>query len=86
MPYSKWLRSELRDLSEQTMSKKRLENTGLFNGAKIRRLWDEHLTMKKDHGRFFWGLLNYMIWYDVYMKKKDFASHHSKVRKPRTYT
>ena len=67
------------------MSKEKLEETGLFNGEKVRYLWNEHMTMKNDHGRFFWGLLNYMLWYDVYIKKQDFLRYHSKVRKPRKY-
>jgi asparagine synthase (glutamine-hydrolysing) len=85
MPYSRWFRSELRDLSEEMMSRKKLEQTGLFNGIKIRGLWDEHIAMKKDHGRFFWGLLNYMLWHDVYIEKQDFSCYHSKVREPRKY-
>ncbi|MBN2535159.1 MAG: asparagine synthase (glutamine-hydrolyzing) [Spirochaetales bacterium] len=85
MPYSRWFRAELRELTEEMVSEKRLEQTGLFNGKKIRSLWDEHMTMKKDHGRFFWGLLNYMLWHDVYIEKQDFAGYHSKVREPRKY-
>jgi asparagine synthase (glutamine-hydrolysing) len=85
MPYSRWFRTELRDLSEDMMSQKRLDDSGLFNGKMVRTLWDEHCSMKKDHGRFFWGLLNYMLWYDAYIDKKNFRSYHSKVREPRKY-
>ncbi|MBN2443779.1 MAG: asparagine synthase (glutamine-hydrolyzing) [Spirochaetales bacterium] len=86
MPYSRWFRTELRDLAEDTMSEERLEKTGLFNGKKIRLLWDEHMALKKDHGRFFWGLLNYMLWYDVYIDKHNFKTYQSKVREPRNYS
>jgi asparagine synthase (glutamine-hydrolysing) len=85
MPYSRWFRAELRDLSEEMMSRKKLDQTGLFNGAKIRTLWDEHMLMKRDHGRFLWGLLNYMLWYDAYIEKQDFLRYHSNVREPRKY-
>ncbi|MBN1700112.1 MAG: asparagine synthase (glutamine-hydrolyzing) [Spirochaetales bacterium] len=84
MPYSRWFRRELREIAEQSMSKEKLEKTGLFNAGGIRRLWDEHIGLKKDHGRFFWGLLNYMLWYDVYIDRKVFPHYLSDVRLPRT--
>jgi asparagine synthase (glutamine-hydrolysing) len=85
MPYSRWFRFELRDIAEETMSFKKLNSTGLFNGKRIRQLWNEHLGLRVDHGRFFWGLLNYMLWYDVYIERKVFPSYLSEVRLARTF-
>jgi asparagine synthase (glutamine-hydrolysing) len=84
MPYSRWFRYELREIAEEAMSPKKLNNTGLFNGKRIRQLWDEHLGLHVDHGRFFWGLLNYMLWYEVYINRKIFPSYLSEVRPART--
>ncbi|MBN1696551.1 MAG: asparagine synthase (glutamine-hydrolyzing) [Spirochaetales bacterium] len=83
MPYSKWFCSELRDFTDGIISEKRLNDTGLFNGKEVRRLWDEHQTMKVDHGRFFWGLLSYMLWHEAYIEKRNFADYLSPPRKPR---
>ena len=35
MPYSSWLRKELRDMAEEVLSARRLEATGLFNANHI---------------------------------------------------
>jgi|LSQX01.1.fsa_nt_gb asparagine synthase (glutamine-hydrolysing) len=83
MPYSSWLRNELKELAEDTLSPSRLDSTGLFNANTISGFWAEHQDMKVDHGRFFWGLLNYMLWYDMYIKKGNFREYLSPPRKPR---
>jgi asparagine synthase (glutamine-hydrolysing) len=68
MPYSKWMLSELRDIVEETLSENKLHATGLFNAKGVRHLWEEHKLKQFDHGRALWGLLNYMLWYDIYLK------------------
>jgi asparagine synthase (glutamine-hydrolysing) len=83
MPYSKWFCTELREFTDEVISEKKLNNTGLFNGKEVRRLWDEHQNMKVDHGRFFWGLLSYMLWYDMYIDKRNFTDYLSPPRPPR---
>jgi asparagine synthase (glutamine-hydrolysing) len=83
MPYSKWFCAELREFTDEVISEKKLNSTGLFNGKEVRRLWDEHQNMKVDHGRFFWGLLSYMLWYDMYIDKRNFAEYLSPPREPR---
>jgi asparagine synthase (glutamine-hydrolysing) len=84
MPYSRWLRGELHDFAESVLSPMKLKATGLFNGEGVRRLWDEHQAMKVDHGRALWGLINYMLWYDVYIEERNFRSFLSAPREPRT--
>ena len=83
MPYSSWLRNELREMSEDVLSPANLKNTGLFNSNTVLSLWSEHQQMKVDHGRFFWGLLNYMLWYDMYLVKRNYRDYLSKPRHPR---
>lgn len=86
MPYSSWFRSELRELAENQFQTAKLNSTGLFNGAVIRKLWQEHQDLKVDHGRFFWGLLNYMLWYEIYIEKRNYKSYLNPVRKPRVFS
>jgi asparagine synthase (glutamine-hydrolysing) len=75
MPYSKWIRSELRDITMEYLKPSRLTSTGLFDPAGVKRLWDEHDSMKVDHGRALWGILNYMMWHDMYISSDDYLSH-----------
>lgn len=83
MPYSAWFRKELREMCEEFFSERKLAETGLFNGRVIAGLWREHQSMRVDHGRFFWGLLNYLLWYDLYIKNRNFRSYLSPPRNPR---
>lgn len=83
MPYSSWLRNELREMAEDVLSPEKLNSTGLFNSKAITALWNEHQNMVVDHGRFFWGLLNYMLWYSLYIEKGNYKEYLSAPRKPR---
>ena len=67
MPYSQWMVAELRHIVEDTLSESSLHASGLFNPRGVRRLWEEHLEKRFDHGRPLWGLLNYMLWYKMYI-------------------
>ncbi|MBN2536589.1 MAG: asparagine synthase (glutamine-hydrolyzing) [Spirochaetales bacterium] len=75
MPYSKWFCNELRDVAENYFSATTLNNTGLFRGDEVRKLWQEHLDLKVDHGRFLWGLLSYMLWHEAYIEKRNFRDY-----------
>ncbi len=75
MPYSRWLREEFRDLSEHYFAPSHLHSTGLFDAQGVRRLWEEHLARQVDHGRFLWGLLNYLLWHEAYIERRDFRAH-----------
>ncbi len=83
MPYSRWLRRELRDLGEHYFSSEYLAGTGLFDPRGVRRLWTEHLERRVDHGRFLWGTLNYLLWHQAYVVEKNFTSYLTEVRLPR---
>jgi asparagine synthase (glutamine-hydrolysing) len=66
MPYSSWLKKELNGLLRKYLSHDRIMDTGLFRPEGIQRLVDEHISNKMDHGRALWGLLNYMMWMEIY--------------------
>jgi asparagine synthase (glutamine-hydrolysing) len=66
MPYSSWLRSELKDLVGRYLSPEPVAASGLFRPEAIGRLVEEHQEGRVDHGRALWGLLNYMMWIELY--------------------
>jgi asparagine synthase (glutamine-hydrolysing) len=66
MPYSRWLRRELKDLVDIHLGRERVTASGLFAYEAVKRLVDEHQTARVDHGRALWGLLNYMMWFELY--------------------
>ena len=67
MPYSRWMKRELRDVVDNYLSRERVTASGLFDPAGIERLVAAHMEGRVDHGRALWGLLNYMMWLDLYM-------------------
>jgi len=75
MPYSDWMRNRLREQTLDYLTSSRLMQTGLFNPDGIAKLWDQHDRKQVDHGRALWGLLNYMIWYDMYISSSSYKSH-----------
>jgi asparagine synthase (glutamine-hydrolysing) len=69
MPYSRWLKHELKDVLMCYLGPQRISETGLFRAEAIESLITEHLAGRVDHGRALWGLLNYMMWLELYIPK-----------------
>jgi asparagine synthase (glutamine-hydrolysing) len=69
MPYSYWLKHELKDLLMNYLGPKRTSDVGLFRVDAMQKLVTEHLEGRMDHGRALWGLLNYMMWLELYAPK-----------------
>jgi asparagine synthase (glutamine-hydrolysing) len=67
MPYSRWLKFELRDLMLTYLEPKRIAETQLFRPESVTALVEDHIAGRYDHGRALWGLLNYMIWLELYI-------------------
>jgi asparagine synthase (glutamine-hydrolysing) len=67
MPYSRWLRTELKDVLMTYLEPARLGETGVFRPEAVKALVDGHLEGRRDHGRALWGLLNYMLWLELYV-------------------
>ena len=68
MPYSRWLTRELKDVLLDWCGPERVEAMGLFRMDAVRALVDEHLSLRRDHGRPLWGILNYMMWHELYIR------------------
>ncbi|WP_138935628.1 asparagine synthase (glutamine-hydrolyzing) [Roseovarius arcticus] len=70
MPYSRWLKHELKDLMMQYLGPENIGKTGLFRPQAIKALIDDHIAGRRDNGRPLWGLLNYMMWYELYIQNQ----------------
>jgi len=69
MPYSRWLKHELKVLLTSYLGPKRISDTGLFRVDAIQALIKDHLAGRVDNGRALWGLLNYMMWLEIYVPR-----------------
>jgi asparagine synthase (glutamine-hydrolysing) len=67
MPYSRWFKKELKDLIGHYLGTKNVSDRGLFRPEAVQALVNAHLEGRRDNGRALWGLLNYMVWLDLYI-------------------
>jgi asparagine synthase (glutamine-hydrolysing) len=68
LPYSSWFANELKDLLLDYLGPERVEGTSLFRPEAVTALVEEHLAFRHDHGRALWGLLNFMMWHEMYLE------------------
>jgi asparagine synthase (glutamine-hydrolysing) len=66
MPYSRWLKYELKDLLVRYCGRENIAATGIFEPDAVQSLIDQHCAGQRDWGRALWGLLNFMMWVDLY--------------------
>jgi len=62
IPISRWLKHELRDFCDQTLSKESINKTGLLDYKYIEKLKQEHFKNHKDHRKKLWTLLVFELW------------------------
>jgi asparagine synthase (glutamine-hydrolysing) len=62
IPIKNWLKTEFRDLLEDSLSPQRIAADGLFEPAEISRLKEEHLANRANHSHVLWGLLVFQDW------------------------
>jgi asparagine synthase (glutamine-hydrolysing) len=74
MPYSAWFKNELKDLLLSYCNAKRISETGLFRPEAVNSVIEEHLASRGDHGRALWGLMNFMVWHELYIAKPSAAA------------
>jgi asparagine synthase (glutamine-hydrolysing) len=67
IPYKNWLRNELSDLLQDTLSPARLRQQGLFQPQYVQRLIREHMEGVRDHAHKLWPLLIFQLWSERYL-------------------
>lgn len=67
IPYSRWFKNELRDVLMTYCGPEAIARTHLFRPEAVGALIEEHLSGRRDNGRALWGLLNFMMWHELYI-------------------
>ena len=73
-PIAIWMRTELKDLLRALFNESRFVERGVFDGAYIRQLLDEHLGGTADHNFRLWLLLNLELWHRLYFEGETVES------------
>lgn len=61
-PMGSWLRGPLLPLLDELASDSNLRSLGIFDGAEVRRLRDEHVSGKRKNSKLLFSMLVFMQW------------------------
>jgi asparagine synthase (glutamine-hydrolysing) len=62
IPVGIWLRGPLREWAETLLNPQRLAAEGYLNARVITRIWQEHLSGRRDHTAKLWAVLMFQAW------------------------
>jgi len=71
MPINQWLENELKEVSQNLLSKESINQRGLFNHDYVEKLFKNYSNSKTFYSRQLWNLLNFEIWARVYLDEND---------------
>lgn len=63
VPIDAWLRGPLREWAESLLGEARLRQEGFFQHEPIRRIWEEHLSGKRNWQYRLWNVLMFQSWF-----------------------
>ena len=66
IPLSDWLRSSLKDWAWDLINQRKL-NDGLIDVPMVKKIFDEHVTYKRNWQNKIWTILVYIIWKEKYI-------------------
>ena len=68
VPMGSWLHGPLRDWAESLLSEDALARYDLFHAAPIRKIWNEHLSGRRDWNYYLWDVLMAQAWTERWKK------------------
>lgn len=67
IPVSEWLRGPLREWAEALIDPKRLQAEGFLEPEPITRLWQDHLSGRRDFGAQIWAVTTFQAWKEAWL-------------------
>lgn len=75
MPHSIWFLDKFLTFAKKYLNEKTVEKSGLLLWPEVERIWLEHLGKKRDHGRGLWCIIMFLVWYEMYIDKRNYKSY-----------
>ena len=69
-PSGEWFRTINKDQIVDMLDSSELKSINIFNIDRLKQLYEEHLSGKKDHHMFLWQLINIYMWYKKFFIKR----------------
>jgi asparagine synthase (glutamine-hydrolysing) len=73
-PLALWMRTDLAPFMRNLFAESRFIDHGIFEGATVHRLLDEHIGGVADHNFRLWILINLEFWYRLYFEGESIDS------------
>ena len=70
-PIPAWIAGPLRPFLREALSEDSVRKSGLLRPEAVARLLEEHFSRKRDHHRRIWAVLNFVLWHDRWVSRKD---------------
>jgi len=86
IPTHDWLRTRLKPLLLDTVTKKSVEATGLMRWPAVERIISAHLSRQANYGYHLWGLLMLFLWIKQWNIQPHAATNSSSSSSPRSST
>jgi asparagine synthase (glutamine-hydrolysing) len=67
IPIKHWLKTDLRDLLEDTLNEDRIRRDGLFRPEPLRGMINAHMSGRENYSHQLWALMVFHIWKDNYL-------------------
>jgi len=67
VPLEEWLRGPLRDWAEALLDEHRLREEGYFRPQAVRRIWQAHLSGRRQRTFLLWSLLSFQAWHETWI-------------------
>lgn len=67
LPIDSWLRGPLKDWAEELLDEKKIKMDGFLNPQPIRKLWQEHLSGRRNWQYLLWDVLMFQNWKEKWM-------------------
>jgi asparagine synthase (glutamine-hydrolysing) len=62
IPAHHWLRTNLRPLLTDVLTRAAVESTGIFHWPAVEKVMEDHLNRRANYGYHLWGLLTLFLW------------------------